>query len=370
MTDIVCLYCMPEMHLDFDYLDANDVIIHRDEHTFMQQPCDVRLAAIEVNYCQPEVTHDLLARLVPHCDFIAVKSMEIDDRIFEVIQANDFTNVVWILNGVLNQPTQRSQLRQEHFHMLSTSYPYYHEWLTDWKQNIHPFKQKAHVFDVLYGTPKPHRQHLKDRLMKINRPDWFLESKFFDYSKDDFNLQDDFWEPEVVQSRQSYQCMYKGLLKNISQILPYKIYQKTAYSMVCETNFDNRWAFMTEKITKPLIACRLFIVLSSRGFLANLRDLGFKTFHGIIDESYDAEPDPVKRWDMAIDQALWLCRQCQYEIFQKILPIVMHNREQVRYLPQDVIRQEIEAFVMDRRLNSLIAHTTANTNRTETNESI
>ncbi len=67
-----------------------------------------------------------------------------------------------------------------------------------------------------------------------------------------------------------------------------------------------------------MIACRLFIVISSYRFLEGLQSLGFKTFEGIIDESYDQEIDDHTRWRKAIEQAVWLCNQPQEEIFKKI----------------------------------------------------
>ena len=38
-----------------------------------------------------------------------------------------------------------------------------------------------------------------------------------------------------------------------------------------------------------------FIVLSGKGFPKNLRDIGFKTFHPVIDESYDDIDDTYER---------------------------------------------------------------------------
>jgi hypothetical protein len=37
--------------------------------------------------------------------------------------------------------------------------------------------------------------------------------------------------------------------------------------------------------------------------------LGFKTFDGIIDESYDLEPNTIKRFEMAFEQMEWLANK-------------------------------------------------------------
>ena len=45
--------------------------------------------------------------------------------------------------------------------------------------------------------------------------------------------------------------------------------------------------FTTEKTIKPILTKTPFLVLSTPGYLSYLRDIGFQTFSGLIDESYD-----------------------------------------------------------------------------------
>jgi hypothetical protein len=42
----------------------------------------------------------------------------------------------------------------------------------------------------------------------------------------------------------------------------------------------------------------MFILVAPAGTLELLRSKGFKTFGSVIDESYDCEQDPVKRWHL------------------------------------------------------------------------
>ena len=74
-----------------------------------------------------------------------------------------------------------------------------------------------------------------------------------------------------------------------------------------------------------MFAQRLFVVFSCKSYLENLRNLGFKTFSNIIDESYDLEIDDNKRYAMAFEQVKWLCDQPQEEIYEKLKPIAEHN---------------------------------------------
>lgn len=72
-------------------------------------------------------------------------------------------------------------------------------------------------------------------------------------------------------------------------------YNSTDIEVVLETLFDDARLHLTEKSLRP-IACRQpFILVATHGSLEYLRSYGFKTFHGIIDESYDLIKNPQDR---------------------------------------------------------------------------
>jgi len=70
----------------------------------------------------------------------------------------------------------------------------------------------------------------------------------------------------------------------------------------------------------------LFIVFCGYHYLYNLRKLGFKTFDGIIDESYDNIQDTDERFSAALAQMQYLIDQPQEAILEKIRPITEHNK--------------------------------------------
>ena len=60
------------------------------------------------------------------------------------------------------------------------------------------------------------------------------------------------------------------------------------FDIVTETSFeDTDKLFFTEKIVRSIVNLHPFIVISSANYLKELKTLGFKTFDGFIDESYD-----------------------------------------------------------------------------------
>jgi hypothetical protein len=121
-------------------------------------------------------------------------------------------------------------------------------------------------------------------------------------------------------------CFFEDVETRIGVIPPVSIYQQCAYSIVTETTAQHNYVFFTEKIARPIVCQRLFIVLSSCGYLHYLRNAGFQTFNSIINESYDLEVNDEKRWRMAFEQMQLLAKQNQQKILQLIAPIVEHNR--------------------------------------------
>ena len=65
-----------------------------------------------------------------------------------------------------------------------------------------------------------------------------------------------------------------------------EIYLDSYIYIVTETNFEND-IFLTEKICNPMAVLQPFIIFGAYGYLKYLQSLGFKTFDGFIDESYD-----------------------------------------------------------------------------------
>jgi len=87
----------------------------------------------------------------------------------------------------------------------------------------------------------------------------------------------------------------------------YRLWQKALWHVVNETVFYDSKLHLTEKIFKPVVCSRPFILVAAPGNLAYLRSYGFMTFSRWIDESYDDEPDYSKRLDMIAHEVQKLC---------------------------------------------------------------
>jgi hypothetical protein len=70
---------------------------------------------------------------------------------------------------------------------------------------------------------------------------------------------------------------------------------KSFLYVITETVFDYPYRFITEKTFKTFLNKRPFVIVGPPGTLKQIKQLGFKTFDSIIDESYDEIVDPSAR---------------------------------------------------------------------------
>jgi hypothetical protein len=100
------------------------------------------------------------------------------------------------------------------------------------------------------------------------------------------------------------------------------------WHVVTETVFYYDKLHLTEKIFKPIVSKQPFMLLAAPGNLAYLKSYGFKTFEGIIDESYDTIQDNDLRTEAVVDQLHWYCNLTLGEkinIIQQLEPIIDYN---------------------------------------------
>ena len=112
-----------------------------------------------------------------------------------------------------------------------------------------------------------------------------------------------------------------------SDLIDPSIYNESFYSCVVETMIPENDVFsmFSEKEAKPIIAKRPFIIVGSKDHLKAFRKLGFKTFSPVIDESYDDEPDSVKRISMILDAMDKLTEQDPQEVYKKLQAVLDYN---------------------------------------------
>lgn len=116
--------------------------------------------------------------------------------------------------------------------------------------------------------------------------------------------------------------------------LNFSIYLSSYFYLCTETYMDrDGHKSITEKISKPLANMQPFLFASFPGALQFLRELGFKTFDGFIDESYDLETDATKRMIMIGNEVERLCSMTKQEIhdwYWSQWDILQHNQHTLK----------------------------------------
>jgi hypothetical protein len=108
----------------------------------------------------------------------------------------------------------------------------------------------------------------------------------------------------------------------------FELWKSGLWHIVTETVFYHNKLHLTEKVFKPIIAQRPFMLAAAPGNLAYLKSYGFKTFDRWIDESYDTIEDPDQRLQAIVDQTQRLCAMSRSELQQmhrEMIPVLEHN---------------------------------------------
>jgi len=127
-----------------------------------------------------------------------------------------------------------------------------------------------------------------------------------------------------------------------STIVP-KYHVNSYCNIVMETHFDadqSGGAFLTEKTFKPIKHGQLFFIAGPAGSLQVLRDLGYRVFDSVLDNSYDLETDHTQRWQ-ALTRAIYFAQAELPSLFEQCRSDIEHN-------------QQLFQAIKTQRLNTLI----------------
>jgi len=127
-----------------------------------------------------------------------------------------------------------------------------------------------------------------------------------------------------------------------STLVP-KYHVNSYCNIVMETHFDadqSGGAFVTEKTFKPIKHGQMFFVVGPAGSLQVLRDLGYRVFDSVLNNSYDLETDHTQRW-MALSRSIYFAQLDLPNLFEQCRADIEHN-------------QRLFQAVKTERLNTLI----------------
>jgi|SaaInlStandDraft_4_1057021.scaffolds.fasta_scaffold34822_2 hypothetical protein len=128
-------------------------------------------------------------------------------------------------------------------------------------------------------------------------------------------------------------------------------WQQTAgIDIVAETVFDYPYSQITEKILRPILSKRMFILVGSPKTLEQLHLKGFKTFPSFIDEDYDNITDPILRITHLTNEIKRICDMTIEEIQEAV---IMHEDTLVHNLNLLHTLEAVELNALRRKLQKI-----------------
>jgi hypothetical protein len=121
-------------------------------------------------------------------------------------------------------------------------------------------------------------------------------------------------------------------------------YIDTYFSLVTETVFEYPHSFRTEKIWKPIAMGHPWIAVANAGYYRDMRNLGFQTFNGIIDESFDLIDNNQQRIDRIATVVEDLCQQDLASFLKECYTVCKYNQQHLAEMRLRVRREFPDRF--------------------------
>lgn len=211
---------------------------------------------------------------------------------------------------------------------------------------------KPYLFDALLGARRPHRDYVMLALARVG----LLEQSLVTYR--------DCFPGAVINDQNTYfQSLFPNKLNwpyvspqldplwevrtvidnTVSLDSPLEIYRRTWYSIICETIGTGSTFFLSEKTIKAMYNRRIFVIFGPQGYLRHLREQGFATFSGVVNESYDDEPRDSIRFQLAMHQVMQLAWfEDPTEMYDSMSTALDQNQSRLRELEEKRSRDQRE----------------------------
>lgn len=223
---------------------------------------------------------------------------------------------------------------------------------------------KPHTFLFLNGRSRPHRKYLIERMRESGLLDQALWTCLdprpprncdFDHplmrSLTDIKRLPHSYEypayrnPVTIQSSERHFIKYDMFENTWGEVYIYsEPYIDTYFSLVTETVYEAPRSFRTEKIVKPLAQGHPWICAANKGFYQDLKNLGFRTFDKLIDESFDLIENHQDRMNRICAVVKDLCADNLEEFLDQAQAVCKYNQQHLLEYRQQIRQQLPQRF--------------------------
>lgn len=232
----------------------------------------------------------------------------------------------------------------------------------DWYRNLkylppnNRFSKVFICFNNLISDKRNYRLNLLARIMQKKLEDFGYISLNPDNLKE--KLKKELAPSNTLLSAESKKLIYYNLFVNTPKLIidteefvgtlsafnNLDVLSKGLFHIVTETVYYDNKLHLTEKIFKPIVARRPFILVGAPGNLAYLKSYGFKTFDRWIDETYDCELDHDLRIIKIVNEIEKLCQLTPDELdtmWKEIQVITEYNFQHFYTQFKEIIVDEL-----------------------------
>lgn len=124
-----------------------------------------------------------------------------------------------------------------------------------------------------------------------------------------------------------------------------RAYTDTYFSVVTETVFNYPYSFRTEKIWKPMFMAHPWIAVSNAGYYRDIKNLGFRSYGDLIDESFDGIENNQDRLERIKDVIIDLLSQDLDQFMTAARDTSKYNQQHMLTLCQSVRARFPSAFL-------------------------
>jgi|APGre2960657404_1045060.scaffolds.fasta_scaffold00282_3 hypothetical protein len=283
-----------------------------------------------------------------------------DFFITEILKTISYKKIIFLYNDYLNDykkfESKNVKFIKVNYYLNRSSRYFQTNFIDNNVNELLDYSKKEYYFLSFNQYPHHHRVKLISELHKKNIIDKFLISynpKFYEVlggARYDFENQlkdlgyiDDYnFFISLPEKKVDFDTNFQISGYGFEDVA---VYKKSAISLISDTIFFKRQGFISEKVFKPIMYLQPFIIAGPPYYLQELRNMGFKTFDGFIDESYDAELDDKIRLDKIIKELQRIC-EIPFEELKKTLneieDILLFN--QMKLLSFDFSEYELQCL--------------------------
>lgn len=243
-----------------------------------------------------------------------------------------YSSSLKILANSEHSEYKRQYCREKYF--LDWYYFFHGFAALDWYRDYQYIPKVENRFSKVFISLN--RLAVKDRSYRLNLVANYMEKNLLEYGHVSLGITENTWREEVQYPNTKLSTKAKvRIARHISRLkLPLAVDQENVpgwasagcgndeimlqqsalWHVVSETIFYYPKLHLTEKIFKPIVARRPFLLVAAPGNLAYLKRYGFKTFDRWVDESYDLIEDPDQRIEAITNELAKLCRLGRSEL--------------------------------------------------------